>query len=81
MEALVGPFKVPKDKPAAPVPCQVRARDHTGAQSRVACWGGPGWRELQVGREQDGKGKGEEFTAPGLLLSVVMIRATDTMES
>lgn len=60
LEVLVGPFKVPKDKPAAPVPCQVLARDHTRAQSQVTCWGGPGLRGLQVGGEQNGKGKGEE---------------------
>lgn len=37
MEVLVGPFEVPEDKPAAPVPHQVRARDH-GVLSRVAGW-------------------------------------------
>lgn len=80
LEVLGGPFQVPEDKPTAPVPCQVLARDHTSAQSRGTCWGGPGLRELQVGGEQDGKGRGEAFTAPGHLLRVVMITAADTME-
>lgn len=62
----MGLFKVPEDKPTRVL--------------RAGSLLGRAWMEgdAEWDGRQDGKGKGEEFTAPEHLLRVVVIRATDT---